>query len=42
VNEFSAKHFQGGGHKYAAGGFSEDTMSVTIERFETFLNELLP
>ena len=42
VNEFSAKHFQGGGHKYAAGGFSEDTMSVTIERFKTFLNELLP
>jgi phosphoesterase RecJ-like protein len=42
VNEFSAKHFQGGGHKYAAGGFSEDTLSVTIDRFTTFLHELVP
>lgn len=42
VNEFSAKHFQGGGHQFAAGGFSSDSMDVTIERFNTFLNELVP
>ena len=41
VNEFSANHFGGGGHKYAAGGFSNDSLDVTINRFKTFLVEII-
>jgi phosphoesterase RecJ-like protein len=41
VNEFSAKHFGGGGHKYAAGGYSNDALDVTIDRFKTFLVEII-
>ncbi len=40
VNEFSAKHFQGGGHQYAAGGFSNEPLNVTIDRFRSLLEEL--
>jgi phosphoesterase RecJ-like protein len=40
VNEFSAKHFMGGGHQYAAGGFSNDSLNVTIDRFRSLLGEL--
>jgi phosphoesterase RecJ-like protein len=40
VNEFSSKHFMGGGHQYAAGGFSNDSLSVTIERFRSLVDEL--
>ena len=39
--EFSAKYFGGGGHKYAAGGYSNDTLDVTIDRFKTFLVEII-
>lgn len=42
VNEFSAKHFMGGGHQYAAGGFSNETLSVTIDRFRSLVEELTP
>lgn len=42
VNQFSEKYFQGGGHKYAAGGYSEDSLNVTIDRFKTLLKELIP
>lgn len=42
VNEFAQKHFLGGGHKYAAGGFSSDSLSATIDRFKTIVNELMP
>ena len=39
VNTFARTHFNGGGHKYAAGGISFDSMEVTISRilslFET-------
>ena len=34
-------HFGGGGHKYAAGGYSNDTLDVTIDRFKTFLVEII-
>jgi phosphoesterase RecJ-like protein len=40
VNEFSAKNFMGGGHQYAAGGFSNDSLSVTIDRFRSLVGEL--
>lgn len=32
VNEFAKQHFNGGGHKYAAGGISFDSMEVTLSR----------
>lgn len=40
VNEFAAKHFGGGGHKYAAGGISSSDLTVTINQFHTFVEEL--
>ena len=42
VNDFAEKNFSGGGHKYAAGGFSLDTLNVTISRFKSLLDELIP
>ena len=33
VNEFAKKHFNGGGHKNAAGGSLEDKLSVALEKF---------
>jgi bifunctional oligoribonuclease and PAP phosphatase NrnA len=44
VNHFSRKHFNGGGHKNASGGFSFISMDKTLERFNRiipdYLNEL--
>ena len=37
VNEFSRKHFQGGGHINAAGGKSESSLEDTIEKFKSLL-----
>jgi bifunctional oligoribonuclease and PAP phosphatase NrnA len=42
VNEFAEKYFLGGGHKYAAGGFSKDSLSLTITRFKSLVSELIP
>jgi phosphoesterase RecJ-like protein len=39
VNEFSKKHFNGGGHLNAAGGESYDTMEKAIEKFKSLLPE---
>jgi bifunctional oligoribonuclease and PAP phosphatase NrnA len=33
VNKIAADHFQGGGHKNAAGGESYDTLQNTVEKF---------
>ena len=45
VNDFCAVHFNGGGHKNAAGGESYDSLQNTIEKFVNLLpkykNELL-
>ena len=41
VNDFSNKHFMGGGHQYAAGGFSNDSLPVTIDRFRSLVGELI-
>lgn len=34
VNEFARQHFNGGGHKNAAGGSSFESLSETLARFE--------
>lgn len=39
VNEFSAKYFNGGGHKNAAGGASFVSFDETIEKFEEVIYE---
>lgn len=45
VNDFARKHFNGGGHKNAAGGRSNDTLEATVEKFvallETYKEALL-
>jgi bifunctional oligoribonuclease and PAP phosphatase NrnA len=42
VNQFASKHFNGGGHQYAAGGKSEDSLDVTLARLVSLLEELKP
>ncbi len=37
VNQFARTHFNGGGHKNAAGGMSKDTLEETLKRFEEAL-----
>ncbi|MEZ5082038.1 MAG: DHH family phosphoesterase [Bacteroidales bacterium] len=39
VNEFARSHFEGGGHKNAAGGDSYVSMEKTIEKFKRLLPE---
>jgi bifunctional oligoribonuclease and PAP phosphatase NrnA len=39
VNEFARKHFQGGGHKNAAGGVSYLTLDETLKKFLALLPE---
>lgn len=39
VNEFARMHFEGGGHKNAAGGVSYQTLEETVEKFEKLLVE---
>jgi phosphoesterase RecJ-like protein len=40
VNEFAAKHFSGGGHKYAAGGQTSSDLNVTMNQFRTLVGEI--
>lgn len=37
VNAFARQHFQGGGHKNAAGGKSDDSLEATVEKFTGLL-----
>ncbi len=37
VNEFSRKHFNGGGHRNAAGGMSLESLEATVAKFESLL-----
>jgi phosphoesterase RecJ-like protein len=37
VNDFSRKHFNGGGHHNAAGGISFDGLEATVAKFESLL-----
>lgn len=39
VNLFAKEHFNGGGHKNAAGGMSTDSLEETIRKFESVLPE---
>lgn len=39
VNEFAGKHFNGGGHKNAAGGKMDASLAETMEKFEALLQE---
>ncbi|TRX61265.1 bifunctional oligoribonuclease/PAP phosphatase NrnA [Fulvivirga sp. M361] len=39
VNEFARKHFEGGGHRNAAGGKSELTLEDTVAKFEGLVKE---
>jgi nanoRNase/pAp phosphatase (c-di-AMP/oligoRNAs hydrolase) len=40
VNQFARDHFNGGGHRNAAGGKSEVSMAETISKFEDLLTKL--
>ncbi len=39
VNEFASRHFNGGGHKNAAGGKSDGSLDETVKKFEELLQE---
>ncbi len=39
VNEFGRKHFEGGGHKMAAGGRSSDSLEKTYNHFLTVIKQ---
>ncbi len=38
VNQFAREHFNGGGHKNAAGGRSSESLSEVVRRFEDLLS----
>ena len=40
VNQFAREHFNGGGHRNAAGGKSELTMEETQKKFEDLLTKI--
>jgi phosphoesterase RecJ-like protein len=37
ANKFAENHFNGGGHRNAAGGYSELSLKDTLEKFENLL-----
>lgn len=37
VNELAKTHFNGGGHKFAAGGISDESLEATIEKFKSVI-----
>ncbi len=37
VNQLAREHFEGGGHRNAAGGRSTETLEATVKRFESIL-----
>lgn len=40
VNDFAAEHFDGGGHKNAAGGHSEENLEATVEKFKSLIPKI--
>jgi phosphoesterase RecJ-like protein len=42
VNELAKTHFDGGGHAYASGGVSSESLEKTIEKFVTFVKDFIP
>jgi phosphoesterase RecJ-like protein len=41
VNQFARDHFNGGGHRNAAGGKSEISMAETIQKFEDLVTKII-
>ena len=39
VNMFARKYFNGGGHKNAAGGQSDESFEAVVEKFKSILPE---
>ncbi len=39
VNQFAREHFDGGGHKNAAGGKSSDSLEEVVQQFESLLTK---
>ena len=39
VNEFAGRYFEGGGHQYAAGGVSFESMTDTLEKIKKHVGE---
>ncbi|MDR0801230.1 bifunctional oligoribonuclease/PAP phosphatase NrnA [Fluviicola sp.] len=42
VNELAKMHFNGGGHAYASGGISDESLEKTVEKFVTFVKDFIP
>lgn len=42
VNQFARKHFEGGGHRNAAGGRSLNSLDETVKHFYNVIHELKP
>lgn len=42
VNAMAAKYFSGGGHAYASGGISDESLDATVEKFVTIVKEFVP
>ncbi len=42
VNEMARMHFDGGGHMYASGGASSESMENTISKFVTVVKDFVP
>ncbi|HYK77213.1 MAG TPA: DHH family phosphoesterase [Daejeonella sp.] len=42
ANEICKRYFGGGGHRNAAGGFSEESLAATAEKFKSILSEYKP
>nr|WP_294862013.1 bifunctional oligoribonuclease/PAP phosphatase NrnA [uncultured Fluviicola sp.] len=42
VNELANAHFAGGGHAYASGGISTESLEKTVEKFVTFVKDFIP
>lgn len=42
VNQLANDHFEGGGHAYASGGISTETLGKTIDKFVTNVKNYIP
>lgn len=42
VNKLASAHFSGGGHAYASGGISDESLELTIRKFVTNVRNFIP
>lgn len=42
VNQLAADHFEGGGHKYAAGGVGKEGINAAINKFRSLIDTYFP